>query len=172
MDTNKLTNKYQVDDIDTAILKVLLDMKKLKNWSKVCAIRKNPIVELWRRHWSHLWSFVRWLILRVRVWSPFWRSWARVLPPVLPIGPSFTFLIILDSAKLSTWLKTFLSYCRWFSNCFPLVDLAFELLGFFLGIATLEVDFGVSSDLSLVKHSCRVFLLDFAPKLWGFTDVD
>lgn len=31
MDTNKLTSKYQVDDINTAVNKVLLDMKKLKN---------------------------------------------------------------------------------------------------------------------------------------------
>ena len=31
MDTNKLTNKYQVDTIDIAINKVLIDMKKLKN---------------------------------------------------------------------------------------------------------------------------------------------
>jgi len=31
MDTNKLSNKYKVDDINIAVNKVLINMKKLKN---------------------------------------------------------------------------------------------------------------------------------------------
>ena len=42
MDTNKLTNKYKVDNIDIAISKVLLDMKKIEKLRQSMCHKKKP----------------------------------------------------------------------------------------------------------------------------------
>ena len=103
MDTNKLTNKYKVDNIDIAISKVLLDMKKIEKLKQSMCHKKKPYCGPVNKA---LESFVE-LTMRIDFESEGWTTPLTVLgacaiPPVLPIGPSFTFLIIFDSAKLST----------------------------------------------------------------------